>query len=297
MKHMEGITMEQTKKISNYIDSDSLLYRASHIACCKDNELAEAEAIEVDGADEDIELEDNNQTDVDILLTMVRIFHSMVNEVTKEVDSKYDIEKHHIVLTVKPKLDCCVGMADNFRYDVMNSVEDEAVKGYKHNRKGMEVPTGLDDLYEYVMGLENTICIGGIEADDYVVRKGLEGHMVSALDKDVKFSVPLAYDYNKFEYVESTPEEIRRWFWTQVITGDSGDGLRGVYRVGAKGAEKMLEGMEAKSDFDIWKLIVTKYYEKGQTLDEAIATARAVNMTQWTEENGLVLWTPPKKDK
>ena len=282
--------------MNNIIDADSLLYRASHIACCKDNELAEAEAIETDDTEEDIDLGTNTQTEIDILMQMVKIFHSMLNEIVKEVDSKYDIEKHIIVLTVKPKLECCSGMLDNFRYEVMNSVEDEAVKGYKHNRRGMEVPEGLNDLYEYVYGLEQTICISAIEADDYVVRKGLEGHMVSALDKDVIYSVPLAYNYNKFEYIENTKEESRRWFWTQVITGDGGDGIRGIYRVGAKGADKMLEGMESMTDFDIWKLIVTKYYEKGQTLAEAIATARCVSMTQWTEENGLVLWTPPTKE-
>jgi len=284
--------------MNNIIDADSLLYRASHIACCKDNELEEAMAIEIDGDEEDIELCDFTSDEVTIALNMVRIFHSMLNEITKEVDSKYDIEEHVIVLTVKPKLECCKDMADNFRYKVMQEVEDETVKGYKSNRKGMEVPEGLNDLYEYVYGLENCVCISGIEADDYVVRKGLEGHIVSALDKDVIYSVPLAYNYNKFEYVENTPEESRRWFWTQVITGDSGDGLRGIYRVGAKGAEKMLGTLEDMTDYEVWAMIVTKYFEKGQTLEEAIATAQCVSMTQWTEESGLVLWTPPtRKDK
>jgi hypothetical protein len=281
--------------MNNVIDADSLLYRASHIACCKDNELEEAMAIEIDGDEEDIELCDSTSNEVTTALNMVRIFHSMLNEIVKEVDSKYTIDKHVIVLTVKSKLECCKDMSDNFRYGVMQEVDDDAVKGYKHNRKGMDVPEGLNDLYEYVHGLENTVCISGIEADDYCVRKGLEGHIVSALDKDVIYSVPLAYNYNKFEYVENTPEEIRLWFWTQVIVGDGGDGIRGIYRVGAKGAEKMLANIADLTDFEVWKLIVTKYYEKGQTLDEAIATARCVSMTQWTEENGLVLWTPPTK--
>lgn len=284
---------------NNYIDADSILYRASHIVCCKDDALAEAEAIDTDGEDCDINL--GEATSQDMLDGMTRVFHSMVKEITDEVDADakakgYEIDNHIVVLTVKPKLAVCNGLEDNFRYDVMDSVTDEAVKGYKENRKGMEVPEGLDDIYEYVAKLPYTIIGSGIEADDICVRMGLEGHIVSALDKDVVYSVPYAYNYGKKEWVETTAHERRLWFWTQCITGDSSDGLRGVYRVGAKGAEKLLADLENISDYEAWKIVVKTYYSKGQTLDEAVATARCVSMTQWTQDKGLVLWTPPTKD-
>lgn len=285
--------------MNNYIDADSLLYRASHIVCCKDDALAEAEAIETDEEDCDIDL--GVATANDDLEAMAKVFHSMVREIEEAVDADalakgYEISNHIVVLTVKTSHDICNGMANNFRYDEMASVEDENVKGYKANRAGMPVPEGLNELYEYVFKLKGTVIKEGIEADDYVVRKGLDGHIVSALDKDVVYSVPYAYNYGKKEWADTTPEERRLWFWTQCITGDSSDGLRGVYRVGAKGAEKLLKDLDTMTDFEAWKLVVSTYYGKGQTLEEAIATARCVSMTQWTEENGLVLWTPPRRD-
>ena len=285
--------------MKNYIDADSLLYRAAHIVCCKDDALAEAEAIEADADDCEINL--GEATANDMLDGMARVFHSMVKEIEEAVQEDasakgYVMEETIIVLTVKPKLDCCKGLEDNFRYHIMQSVEDEAVKGYKANRAGMAVPEGLNDIYTYVAGLANCIIVGGIEADDYCVRKGLDGNLVSALDKDVVYSVPYAYNYGKKEWIDTTPEERRLWFWTQCITGDSSDGLRGVYRVGAKGAEKLLKDLDNMTDYEAWKLVVTTYYGKGQTLDEAVATARCVSMTQYTDEHGLVLWTPPTKE-
>jgi len=342
-----------------YIDADSLLYRASHLVCCKDdNALAEAQALaeDVEGIytvaleygssqgerdvgnithtdvtpirasndkeahekfakmyglpntgyvvtltveldEEDIELEP--ATAEDTLGGMKRIFHSMVNEIVEAVnvdaDAKgYTIDDVFTVLTVKPKLDCCKNMADNFRYNIMEGVQDEKVKGYKANRAGMPVPDGLNDIYEYVFGLDDTICVSGVEADDVCVYYGQNGHMVAALDKDVLGSLEYAYNYGKKEWIENYPEDIKIFPYFQTITGDSSDGLRGVYRVGAKGAEKALLNIPL-DDYELWKAVVKQYYLKEQSLEEAIATMRSVSMTQWTPDNGLVLWTPPTK--
>lgn len=282
------------KKI--YIDSDSLLYRAAHLTNHKDEALEEALNLATD-ENEDLDLA---TAEADQLEEMKRIFHSMVKEMVAEVaeDAKakgYEVDLDPIfVLTVKPALGICEGLSDNFRYKVMAEVEDEAVKGYKANRKGMEVPVGLNDIYMYVFNLENTICHSGVEADDVVVYYGRQGHIVCALDKDVLGSLEYAYNFNKKEWIENTIEEIERFPYFQTITGDTSDGLRGVYRVGAKGADKALA--DCTTHYDMWKAVVTTYYTKGQTLEEAIATFRCVSMNQWTPENGLVLWNPPKKE-
>ncbi len=279
--------------MKHYIDADSLLYRASHLVCCKTDEaLKEAEAIEDDG-DEDIALA--TQDRLDTLEGMKKIFHSMVAEIVDAVKLEYpDIEETIYVLTVKPKLQCCAGMEDNFRYSIMADVTDANVKGYKSNRAGMEVPEGLNDIYEYVFNLPNTICVSGVEADDVVVRYGIEGHIISALDKDVIGSLEKAYNYGKKEWVENSPEDIWKFPYLQTGCGDPSDGLRGIYRVGTKKVTKMLEGVN--TPHEAWKKLVEGYYLKEQTLDEAVATMRCVRMNQWTEKEGLVLWNPPKKE-
>ncbi len=281
-----------------YIDADSILYRASHLADKPDDSLAEAEAIEVDGEDEDISLSTAEQGNH--VVNMALVFHSMVNEIMKEVNAdalakQYEVNpKPVLVITVKGSHVVCSDLANNFRYNIMADVEDENVKGYKANRVGMLVPDGLNDIYEYVYGLENTICISGVEADDVCVYWGRQGHIVAALDKDVLGSLEYAYNYGKKEWVEHTEEEIDKFPYLQTIMGDSSDGLRGVFRVGAKGAEKALANLVTHRE--MWVAVVKQYAMKDQSMEEALATMRCVRMDQWTPEEGLVLWTPPAKD-
>ncbi len=278
-----------------FIDSDSLLHQAAYINNHKDDCADEALALEVDGEEEDLGLDDAVNTD--ILEAMQSTFNSMVKAIVIEVQLEYpDIDPTPVlVLTVKNSSDRCADLEDNFRYNIMDSVEDPAVKGYKSNRAGMEVPDGLLHVYNYVFDLPNSVCIGGIEADDYCVYYGLQGHVVAALDKDVLKSLPYAYNFGKQEWVEYTESERRLWFYRQIVTGDSSDGLRGAYRVGDKWVDKNL--LETDTELELWTKCVTAYFTKEQSLEEALATARAVNMTQWSPDNGLVLWQPPKKDK
>lgn len=278
------------KKI--YIDADSLLYRSSHLST-GDSDLREAEALEEHDAD-DVGLELAPVSSQ--LMEMRRIFHSMTNDIVRTILQRFpdaDPTPHHVI-TVKSSHKACEGMTDNFRYNVMSCVEDCNVKGYKENRKGMEVPEGLDDIYQYVYDMETTICEDGVEADDVVVYYGRQGHIVAALDKDVIGSLELAYNYGKIEWVENEPDKIAMFPYIQTIMGDTSDGLRGVYRVGAKGAEKALYDLPL-DDYELWKAVVKQYVLKDQTIEEAIATMRCVRMDQWTPEEGLVLWTPPKK--
>jgi len=279
------------------IDSDSILYRSAYINNHKDDALEEALALD-DGGDE-LDLETAEATDV--LDAMAKTFHSMVNDIVREVqvDAKakgYEVDPTPVlVLTVKGSSDRCDDLEDNFRYEVMNSVEDPEVKGYKHSRSKTTVPDGLLDIYNYVSDLPNAICVGGVEADDVCVYYGLQGHIICALDKDVLQSLPYAYNFGKKQWVEYTDDERRLWFYTQIVTGDSSDGLRGAYRVGAKWCEKNL--LATDTEAELWTKVVKAYYTKGQTLEEALATARCVSMTQWTPETGLVYWKPAKKEK
>lgn len=280
------------------IDADSLLYRSAHIHSDKiDTAQAEAEALEVDDGNDDIALPEAPIQDKFIAMSLT--FHSMVKEIVAEVKADaeakgYEVEDEPvIVLTVKGKHEVCKGLADNFRYKIMANVEDENVKGYKQNRSGMAVPDGLNDLYEYVFMLANSICESGIEADDYCVYYGRKGDIVCALDKDVIGSLEYAYNYGKKEWIENYPEEVRLFPYLQTITGDSSDGLRGVFRVGLKGAEEAL--CEIDTPYEAWVAVVKQYFLKEQTLEEAVATMRCVRMDMWSEEHGLVMWTPPTK--
>lgn len=280
------------KKI--YIDADSIIYRAAHLSSAPSDmpELPE------EGEGEEIDLADSiNQTEQ--LDEAIRIFNSMVREIVIAVEDdshykKYEVDLNPIlVITVKTSLDVCEGLEPNFRYKVMEAIEDEAVKGYKANRVGMDVPDGLNDLYTHVFNMDNSLCVSGVEADDVVVYYGNQGHIVVALDKDVLGSLEYAYNFGKKIWVENSAYEVAIFPYYQTITGDSSDGLRGAVKIGPVGANKALHGK--KTELELWTAVVTAYFSKGQSLEEAIATMRCVNMNQWTPENGLVLWNPPAR--
>jgi len=268
------------------IDADSLIYRACHVCQTADEEL---EGLE-DGSSEDIDLPESDE-----FKDFHTTFHSMVKEITSDLERQgEEWDDVELVITVKNSSDLCSNMSPNFRYEVMESVEDVNVKGYKANRSGMEVPYGLLELYDYVFQLENSICESAIEADDYCVYMANQGHLVCALDKDVLGSIELGWNYGKKEWIENTREDINRFPFYQTLTGDSSDGLRGAFRIGPKKADAILEGLT--EPYDMWKAVVRTYFEKDQTLEEALATMHCVRMDMWTPEKGLVMWEPPKKE-
>jgi len=279
-----------------WIDADSIVYQAAHQAYNgADNDLAEAESLAEEG--EELGLDDSTSNEAE---EAQRSFMSRINSLMSECKAEakrknYEIfDDPMIVITVKKSLEACSKLEQNFRYEIMANIEDDTVKGYKANRVGMEVPRGLNEVYEWALGLPNTFCMSGVEADDVVVYYGLQGDIVCALDKDVLKSLPYAYDYYHSKWTAYSEVERKRFPYYQCITGDTGDGLRGVYRVGPKKADAALAGKH--TEYEMWTAVVKQYIGKNQTIEEAIATMRAVRMDQWTEKGGLVLWTPPTKD-
>ena len=253
-----------------FIDADSLIYQAASRYSAG---MKEASAIEGD----DLGLEEVANT------SMTKYFDDLVANIEKATGMEANL-----VISVKPRLECCKGMADNFRYAVMEDVAP-GVKGYKHNRAGMPVPDSLDEMYEYVFS--KAVCIPGIEADDYCVFMGRQGYNIAAIDKDVIQSLPKAYNYKKKEWVTNSIKSIAKWPYFQTLAGDSADGLRGVVGIGPKKAEKKLEGLT--TDKEMWLAVVQTYFYADQTIAEAIGTMQCVRMDQWTPEDGLILWTPP----
>lgn len=88
----------------------------------------------------------------------------------------------------------------------------------------------------------------GLEADDLVA---MAGHalnengfpcVISSPDKDVIHQIPgHHYNYGKAEHIVTSEESAERFLWTQVLMGDSTDGIPGIPGIGPKKAEKILD--------------------------------------------------------
>lgn len=155
-----------------------------------------------------------------------------------------------------------------FRYDRAKSSE------YKGARKGKAKPMWFNTLKAYLKAKYGAISIDGLEADDAVAFFTTEftNATICSPDKDVLYQcVGKHYNYQMVKgdnpgefhskgFITTTPDSAENFLRTQLIMGDSTDGISGIEGVGPKTAEKWLESWKLNANIDIE--ILRKYIEK-----------------------------------
>jgi|SRR5210317_2527989 len=186
------------------------------------------------------------ETEVEALTKFDEVLMYIVND----IDEYYDVEFYYVYHGSRGR---------NFRYDV-----DE---NYKANRKG-ERPEFFKALSNYVRQEYEAISAEGEEVDDKIARdwrslneQGKEVCIVS-IDKDYLQLPALIYNYsiNRRGFTRVTEQMARHNFYTQVLTGDPSDNIKGAPGIGPKKAEKLLEG--CTTDFSYLRTLVSTYKEK-----------------------------------
>jgi len=85
-------------------------------------------------------------------------------------------------------------------------------------------------------------------------------------------------------------EDAQRNFYTQVLTGDTTDGYKGIPGIGPKKAEAILG---SRPD---WGIVIHAYQKAGMTETDAKSQARLARILRWSEwdasEGTLKLWEP-----
>jgi DNA polymerase-1 len=152
---------------------------------------------------------------------------------------------------------------NNFRYEIYPE--------YKSNRTQPK-PRFLKEVKDYLIEKYKAEVSDGCEADDLLgiaQCNALSGDtIICSLDKDLRMIPGMHYSFEisgtsklgkqwtrPMEIVEVQPFEGLKKFYTQILTGDSTDGIRGAPGIGKVGAEKILrdcfteqEMFEAVSD-------------------------------------------------
>lgn len=207
----------------------------------------------------------------------------------------------------------------NFRYGVLPS--------YKHNREETVRPVALDALREWSM--ENYDCqiSKGFEADDLLGIYGSadpDNTVVATIDKDLR-NIPCTlylWHHDKLERVSL--EDADRFFYYQILIGDTTDGYTGCPGCGPKTANKLLD----ETPRDAWWPMILDQYEKaackaekgvdnpklkpktrlshcntldlmtvaGGSAEYALAQARVARICRWEDHNPktmeVKLWKP-----
>lgn len=153
------------------------------------------------------------------------------------------------------------------------------------------------------------------EADDTVVarKRALpDKYVLCAVDKDVLYTLEGEhFNYysrpggtNRFgntmkeiqmHYIDVPKEQAMKHHYLQVLTGDPGDNVIGLFRVGPKGAEKALSNCQNPKE--CWDEVLRMYGNKSRSAFDAVKNMRLVGMHQVTyfpetDSYELNLWTP-----
>ena len=171
---------------------------------------------------------------------------------------------------------------------------------YKSNRDGADSPDSLGLCREYLIDSHNAMLEPRLEADDLIGIYVSSHEMVGVtIDKDLK-CVPGFHwnpDKDKKEIRYITEEEADRFFYLQWMSGDSTDGIPGLWRIGPKKADRFLDTWEP----DEWQDKIIEMYgeEKYQPKDgkvDAVSMARCVRILRDGEYDfdtkKIELWNP-----
>ncbi len=170
----------------------------------------------------------------------------------------------------------------NFRNDVAKT------HVYKGNRKKTEKPTYFQHMRTYISVNYDTTISEGEEADDLIAmaaHKANYNACVVSTDKDFR-QLP-CWHQNPTTNVLSlqSEDDAITYFYTQMLTGDTVDNIKGVMGIGPVKAAKLLEGHEG--DAKAMYQVVLDAYDGDE--ERVLENGRLLHLRR-TEG---VMWGPP----
>ena len=174
------------------------------------------------------------------------------------------IEEWFLTRERNPIIITCLSCERNFRYDLWPE--------YKANRKQQRRPEHLKACKEHLIAQHKGRMFHPYEADDLIamtaVRLTSEGHTVSIASNDKDFTQLgrknlSFYDFTTGKSWWVTEEEAARYYYKQLLIGDTSDGVDGIPGVGSQTAIKILEECKSAKEMDaavFWHY--TEYYMK-----------------------------------
>src|SRR5258708_8577850 len=150
--------------------------------------------------------------------------------------------------------------ADSYQLWLSDSLENnyrlKVYPEYKANRIQPK-PKHYDLLKEYLVKDWDARIAHGMEADDALGIEQEESTIIASIDKDLLQVPGQHYNFVRKEFQEVTPFEGMRYFYTQVLTGDSVDNIKGCPKIGPiKAAQALLvKGTEE----EIYKKVIELY--------------------------------------
>jgi hypothetical protein len=171
---------------------------------------------------------------------------------------------------------------NNFRYKIATTVP------YKGNRVDKPKPKHLAFLRDYLVKEWGASISEGEEADDTIAieatRLGDQCVIVS-LDKDLDQISGWHYNFVKHLSYYIKPEEGLVKLYTQMLTGDAADNIKGLFRVGPVKAAKIIG--DTTNELELYNKVLEAY--EGDA-ERVLENAQLLFLRRYEGQ----IWTPPQ---
>lgn len=182
---------------------------------------------------------------------------------------KLEATSHHVYLTGK----------GNFREQIAT------LSPYKGNRTDVEKPVHFAACRSWFENYQHASVTNGQEADDAIgidaakLTGNVQGitPIIASIDKDLRQLWGRHYEWHKDAKFAINQDSSDRWFWLQMLMGDSADNIPGIKGLGPKKSEALLASC-------------TNRYQRACAVGEAYTKQYGDDWVSWADEVGALLW-------
>lgn len=258
-------------------------------------------------------------------------FMELMHIIPEEVEISLERESEplsYILATVKRKLHNIFAAVDGFLAETKHEADEfqlyltdgesnyrnkiATIAPYKGNRDPLHKPIYYQEIRDYMVEHWDARIVRGAEADDAVAIAQYQSDsyydtVICTIDKDLRMIPGFHYNYMSKEDFFVDEKEASIAFYTQLLTGDTTDNIKGCYKVGAKKAKQLIDGvLEAKLwgnelELQLYGVCLQAYhdsiekYGKATKYEHLGAKAALLENARllWMQRYPGQLWTPP----
>jgi 5'-3' exonuclease len=171
---------------------------------------------------------------------------------------------------------------NNFRYQIATTVP------YKGNRVDKPKPKHLAFLRSHLVKEWGATISEGEEADDTIAIEATklgDNCVIVSLDKDLDQICGWHYNFVKRLGYYITPEEALVKLYTQMLTGDAADNIKGLFRIGPVKAAKIIG--DTTNELELYNKVLEAY--EGDA-ERVLENAQLLFLRRYEGQ----IWTPPQ---
>lgn len=140
---------------------------------------------------------------------------------------------------------------------------------YKENRKDKKKPKHLELIRQHMIDVAGAkIAKNGFEADDCMAYRqtqlGNKNSVIFTVDKDLMMVPGYYYNFDNQTLTYNLPFSCIKHFYSQLLTGDAVDNIKGIEGVGPVGAKKLLSG--CVSEEQMFQVVQGQYNDDARML-------------------------------